>query len=127
MPFDITYRHRRLRRTPAIRQLFTEVHLHASDLIAPLFVQGGSEPPIPVTSMPGVFRFNLQDLVTEVRELWALGIRGVALFPVTPPPLKDATGTEALNLSSLGLRALRAVKTALPLVARTSRRKFGLT
>lgn len=114
MPFDITYRHRRLRRTPATRELFSEIHLRAGDLIAPIFVQGGSEAPIPVASMPGVLRYNIPDLVQEVRELWSLGIRGVALFPVTPPALRDGTGNEALNPGCLALRAVRAVKAAVP-------------
>jgi porphobilinogen synthase len=43
-----------------------------------------------------------------------LGIRGVALFPVTPPELKHIRGVEALNSSCLVLRAVRALKDALP-------------
>ena len=114
MPLDITQRHRRLRRTAAVRDLVREIRLSAADLIAPVFVHGGTGEPMPIGSMPGVFRLNPGQLVDEIRELWALGIRGVALFPVTPPGLKDATGTEALNPAGLVLRALRAAKAAVP-------------
>ncbi len=114
MPLDITQRHRRLRRTSAVRELFRETQLRAADLIAPIFIQGGSEGPTPIGSMPGVFRLNPSQLVDEIKELWQLGIRGVALFPVTPPGLKDPTGTEAMNPACLVLRAMRAAKAAVP-------------
>ena len=107
-------RPRRLRRTTAIRELVQETRVTAADLIAPLFVKADDGPPEPVGSMPGVFRLSLADLVAECRELHALGVRGIALFPVTPAALKDANGTEALNPDCLVLRAVRAVKAAEP-------------
>ncbi len=64
--------------------------------------------------MPGVSRLTLPGLVSECRELAALGIRAVALFPCLGPQCKDATGTEALNPDTLILRAVRAVKTTVP-------------
>jgi porphobilinogen synthase len=91
-----------------------EVRLHPSDFIAPLFVQEGIAAPTPIASMPGVFRLNLNDLVREARELFELGIRGVALFPVTPCELKTPDGCEALNPDCLVLRAVRAIKAACP-------------
>jgi porphobilinogen synthase len=112
--FPPARRPRRLRRTAAIRDLVQEVRLHPADLIAPLFVQAGTLGPTPVGSMPGVFRLNLDDLQREARALCQLGVRGVALFPVTPPELKDPTGREALNPNCLILEAVRAVKAAAP-------------
>jgi porphobilinogen synthase len=91
-----------------------EVRLHPSDFIAPLFVQEGTAAPTAVGSMPGVFRLNLDDLVREARELFDLGIRGIALFPVTPTELKTPDGREALNPDCLVLRAVRAIKAAVP-------------
>lgn len=64
--------------------------------------------------MPGVFRLSLADLAVEAAALARLGIRGVALFPVTPASLKDATGTEALNPGCLVLRAIQVVREAAP-------------
>jgi len=107
-------RPRRLRRSPAIRDLVREVRLASADLIAPLFAKPGETPPEAVGSMPGVHRLSIPDLVAECMELAALGIRGVALFPATPPDLKDSQGSEALNPDCLVLQAVRAVKAAVP-------------
>jgi len=111
---NLPRRPRRLRQTPAVREMVQEVRLHSSDFIAPLFVQEGQGAPQPVGSMPGVFRLSLAGLVAECRELAALGMHGVALFPVTPTERKDAQAREALNPDCLVLRAVRAVKAAVP-------------
>lgn len=107
-------RPRRLRGSTAVRALFEECRVETADLIAPLFVREGGGPPVPVDSMPGVFRRSLEDLVAECRELAGLRVPGVVLFPVTPPALKDARGTEALNPDTLVLRAVRAIRAAVP-------------
>lgn len=107
-------RPRRLRSSPTVRALFEECRMEVSDLIAPVFVRDGGGPPEPVESMPGVFRHSLEGLAAECRELAALGIPGVALFPVTDPARKDARGSEALNPDALVLRAVRAVREAAP-------------
>ncbi|MEI6341608.1 MAG: porphobilinogen synthase [Verrucomicrobiota bacterium] len=114
MAHPISRRPRRLRRTQSIRDMVEEVRLHPSDLIAPLFVQDGDGPPDPVESMPGVARLGLDDLVEEARALARLGIRGIALFPVTPARLKDASGSEALNPDALVLRAVRRLRAEVP-------------
>ncbi len=112
--YDIPRRLRRLRRTPAARALVQETHVAVDDFIMPLFVKEGDGEPEPVDSMPGQFRHTVAGLVEECREISALGIRAVALFPVTPPEVKDARGSEALNPDCLVLRAVRAVKAAVP-------------
>ena len=114
---DLTHRLRRLRRQPSRRALVTETVLRVEDLIAPLFVVEGKGRPEPIASMPGVSRFNLADLVRECRELHQLGIPAVALFPKLDAKLKDADGTEALNPKTLVLRAVCAVKKAVPELA----------
>ena len=115
-PFKLalTHRPRRLRRHASRRALVAETVLRADDLIAPLFVIDGSGGPEPIGSMPGVSRFNLTDLVKECTELHALGVPAVALFPKLDAKLKDADGAEALNKDTLVLRAVRAVKQAVP-------------
>src|SRR3954469_17515676 len=111
---EITHRPRRLRRVPSRRALVEETFLRAADLIAPLFVVDGKGRPEPIASMPGVSRFNITDLVRECRELAKLGVPAVALFPKLDAKLKDADGSEALNSKTLVLRAVRAVKDAVP-------------
>ncbi len=111
---DLSRRPRRLRRFASRRALVEETQLRAADLIAPLFVVDGEPAPEEIGSMPGVFRLSIADLVKECRELHALGVPAVALFPKLDPKLKDETGTEALNPATLVLRAVRAVKAAVP-------------
>ena len=114
IPLDLAHRPRRLRRYASRRALVEETTLRAADLIAPLFVVDGKAAPEEIGSMPGVFRFNINDLVRECRELSRLGVPAVALFPKLDPRLKDAEGSGALLADALVLRAVRAVKKALP-------------
>ena len=111
---DLPFRPRRLRRTASLRAMVEETVLRPADFIAPLFVVEGKGRPEPIASMPGVFRLNIRDLVKECRELNILGVPAVALFPKLNPKLKDADGTQALNRDTLVLRAVRAVKDAVP-------------
>jgi porphobilinogen synthase len=112
--FHLTHRPRRLRRHSSRRALVAETVVRVEDLIAPLFVVDGNGAPEPVASMPGVSRLNVTDLVKECVELHELGVPAVALFPKLEPKLKDSEGTEALNEETLVLRAVRAVKQAVP-------------
>ncbi|MBI3887364.1 MAG: porphobilinogen synthase [Opitutae bacterium] len=114
---DLTQRPRRLRRTPSRRALVTETVLRTADLIAPLFVVDGKGAPEPIGSMPGICRFNLKDLVKECRQLHKLGIPAVAIFPKLDAKLKDAVGSRALDPDTLVLRAVRAIKKAVPELA----------
>ncbi len=111
---SLTRRMRRQRSNPGIRALVRETQVTTDDLIAPLFVKEGSGEPEPVGSMPNVFRYSIQDLIKECTELVNLGIRAVALFPCTPPDLKNEKATEALNEDALILKAVRALKQELP-------------
>jgi porphobilinogen synthase len=111
---DLTQRPRRLRRTASLRAMVEETVLRPADFIAPLFVIEGNGKPEPIASMPGVFRFNLADLVKECRALAKLGVPAVALFPKLDAKLKDEEGTAALHEDALILRAVRAIKKAVP-------------
>ncbi len=111
---DLQLRPRRLRRSAARRDLVRETRLNAADLIAPLFVVEGRAAPEEIASMPGQYRFSIPDLVKECRQLWKLGVRAVALFPKIDPALKTADGIAELDEDGLILRAVRAVKKALP-------------
>src|SRR3954471_10450435 len=111
---SLTHRPRRLRRHSSRRALVAETTVRAEDLIAPLFVVEGKGAPEPIASMPGVNRFSIDDLVKECGELFSLGVPAVALFPKLDPGLKNPEGTEALNKDTLVLRAVRAVKAAVP-------------
>jgi porphobilinogen synthase len=114
---DLVHRPRRLRRTPGLRAMVEETVLRPADFIAPLFVIEGRGRPEVIPSMPGVLRRPIPALVKECRELHALGIPAVALFPKLDPKRKDPEGTAALDEDGLILRAVRAVKAAVPELA----------
>jgi len=61
-----------------------------------------------------VARFSITDLVKECRALAKLGVPAVALFPKLDSRLKNDEGTAALLEDALVLRAVRAVKRAVP-------------
>ena len=114
---DLIHRPRRMRRTAALRALANETELQVHHLIQPIFVIDGDGAAEPIESMPGISRLTIPLLITECRELAALGIPAVALFPKLDNSLKTDDGREALNPSTLVLRAIRAIKAELPQMA----------
>jgi porphobilinogen synthase len=88
--------------------------LSVDDLIQPLFVIDGKAPAQDIGSMPGQQRLNIEDLCRECATLHELGVGAVALFPSLENSLKSPDGAEALNEQTLVLRAVRAVKKAVP-------------
>jgi porphobilinogen synthase len=114
MPSFPRTRMRRNRQMPWLRSLVAEHRVTTDDLIWPIFVHEGSEPEVPVASMPGVVRFSMTRAVEAVQEAADLGIRAVALFPVTDPAKKTPDGEEALNPENLVCRTLRSLAKACP-------------
>ena len=107
-------RGRILRQSPAIRSLVAETILTASDFIAPLFIVEGTNIKEEISSMPGYFRYSIDNTVEEVKHLWSLGLKAVLLFIKCEDHLKDNKGTEALNADGLMQRSIRAIKNAVP-------------
>lgn len=111
---SLRHRPRRLRRTPAIRQMVQETQLRTSDLIYPMFVTEGEGQKVEVASMPGCYRFSLDLLLREIADVYELGIQAVALFPVVPESKKDDLGTESYNPEGLVQRTVAAIKRDIP-------------
>lgn len=107
-------RNRRLRTGEAIRSLVRETAITPDDFLVPLFVVEGKDVKEEISSMPNYFRFSLDLLEKEVKELWSLGLKSVLLFVKVPDNLKDNSGTEALNAEGLMQRAVKTVKNAVP-------------
>ncbi|MFD0977164.1 porphobilinogen synthase [Salinimicrobium gaetbulicola] len=107
-------RNRRLRTNEAIRSLVRETSLSPNDFIVPLFVVEGKNVKEEIASMPNYFRFSLDLLEKEVKELWQMGLKSVLVFVKVPDNLKDNEGTEALNKEGLMQRAIKTIKNAVP-------------
>lgn len=107
-------RNRRLRTNEAIRSLVRETIITPNDFLVPLFVVEGKGVKDEIPSMPNYYRFSLDLLEKEVKELWKLGLKSVLLFVKVPDNLKDNKGAEALNPNGLMQRAIKTVKNACP-------------
>ena len=112
-PFPLT-RMRRLRASAFSRALVRESRLTPADLILPVFVLEGSDHREAVPSMPGIERLSTDLLAAQAREVYALGIPAIALFPVVGGERKSLLAEEAYNPDALVQRTVRAIKDAVP-------------
>lgn len=108
------YRGRRLRATPALREMVRETTLEAADLIMPYFVEQTTDSSLrqPITSLPGQFRYSLDELEKAVRIDIQAGLRSCILFGI--PSAKDASGTGAYDDDGIVQQAIRRLKNAFP-------------
>ena len=114
-----TRRMRRLRKTPQIRKILRETTLNAEDFIYPLFIkeeleEGAGEH---IDSMPGQYRYSLEDAVDEAKRLEKLGLQSVLLFGM--PEEKDELGTSAYAEDGIVQQTVRRLKAETDLVVIT--------
>jgi len=107
-------RNRILRKSAAIRSLVAETVLTPNDFIVPLFIDEGENIKTEIPSMPGYYRYSLDLIILEVKELWKLGIKCVLLFVKAKDEVKDNTGKEAWNPDGLMQRSIKAIKDTVP-------------
>lgn len=105
---------RRNRFSSFSRRLVRETELSVNDLIYPMFLLDGKNQKQEISSMPGQYRFSLDELLKEVDTLTALGIPAIALFPNIDSTLKSLNGDEACNENGLIPRAVSALKQRFP-------------
>ena len=105
-------RPRRLRRTPALREMVRETRLDPGDFIYPLFVRTGRDIKSEIGAMPGNFHFSVDRVVEEVGESMEEGVRSVILFGI--PDSKDAVGSAAYDDEAPVQNAVRALKDVYP-------------
>ncbi|MAD50898.1 MAG: porphobilinogen synthase [Flavobacteriales bacterium] len=109
-------RNRRLRKNSAIREMVQENRLHPSNFIVPLFFMEGENKKEEIASMPGYFRYTLDLLIKEAKDCYELGIRSALLFAKIEDSLKDNEGKEAINTDGLMQRAIRLLKSEVPMM-----------
>jgi porphobilinogen synthase len=105
-------RHRRLRRTAAMRNLIRETRLHPDDLVAPIFVIYGQGVKTEIASMPGVYQWSVDRLDEEIADLAEAGVGAVLLFGI--PEHKDSVGTGAYEDEGIVQQATRRIKELAP-------------
>ncbi|OCW98066.1 porphobilinogen synthase [Alishewanella sp. HH-ZS] len=107
-------RPRRMREQDFSRRLMAEHKLTVDDLIYPLFIVEGEQQRESIASMPGIERLSLDLLLEEAKELVALGIPAIALFPVVPAAKKSLNAEEAWQPDALVQRAVKLLKQQVP-------------
>ena len=107
-------RPRRMREQDFSRRLMAEHKLTVDDLIYPMFILEGEQQRESIASMPGIERLSLDLLLAEAKELVALGIPAIALFPVVPAAKKSLNAEEAWQPDALVQRAIKLLKQQVP-------------
>jgi len=107
-------RKRRMRKSEFSRRLMRENVLTTNDLIYPVFVIEGENTRENIVSMPGVERLSIDLMVEEAKEVFALGIPAIALFPIVGENKKSALAEEAYNPEGLCQRTIKAIKAEVP-------------
>jgi porphobilinogen synthase len=103
---------RRMRKSPAIRDMFRETAVTKSDLIYPLFIVEGENLKKEISSMPGQFQLSVDNVIRECEELTELGLNSILLFGI--PQEKDEVGSGAYADDGIIQKAVRAIKSRFP-------------
>jgi porphobilinogen synthase len=114
MSIDQPSRPRRRRRSETIRSMVRETRLTPDRLVLPLFLCDGTNVSHPISAIPGRARTSIDLAVRECEQALKLDVRSVCLFPHIEPSRKSKDGREALREGNLLLRAIGAIKKALP-------------
>ena len=105
---------RRLRKNLNLIELVSETNLTSKDLIQPIFIKENFEGKEEIESMPGIFRFGLNHVLSEIEELINADINAIAVFPVVESSKKDEKGSEALNKSNFIAHSINKIKQEFP-------------
>jgi porphobilinogen synthase len=106
------HRPRRLRRSPALRNLARETHLSVHDFVLPLFVSEKVQQRRPIASMPGVLQLSVKEVADEARVAQDLGLQAVLLFGI--PEQKDEQASGAYAEDGIVQKALKAIRSKCP-------------
>ncbi len=103
---------RRLRKSAPLRRLVAETHLHAQQLVLPLFVRAGRKLRRPIGAMPDVFQLSPDELVRDAQSALQAGVPAVLLFGI--PDQKDERASGAYAKNGIVQQAVRLLKKELP-------------
>ncbi len=107
-------RPRRNRRSVAQRAMIRETQLTTNHLVYPLFLVDGSNIKDEITSLPGNYRFSLDNLLIEIEECISLGLTNFILFPAVNEKFKNKTATYSYDPDNFYLKAASTIKARFP-------------
>ena len=108
----LLHRPRRLRRSPALRNLVRETQLAVHDFVLPLFASEKVQQRRPIASMPGVFQLSVKEVADEACAAHEVGVQAILLFGI--PEQKDEQASGAYAENGIVQQALRAIKSKCP-------------
>ena len=104
---------RRLRRTKALRDMFRLEFPGPQKFIWPVFLVEGANKSIPISSMPGQFRYSVDCLINSLGKIVESKIGGILLFAVLDQH-KNSHGSYAYNSDGLVQNAIRQIRKHYP-------------
>ncbi len=104
----LSHRPRRLRSTPALRDLVAESQLSPSDFIMPYFVLEDATDSREIASLDGVYQHSIPSLIQDLKQCYKSGIKAVMIFGV--PIHKDPRGSGAYARDGVVQKAVREVR-----------------
>lgn len=111
---NMNVRPRRNRKSAAIRSMVEETKLGTENLIYPIFLKDGKNIKENVASLPGNFRWSIDQLLPELEDCIKLGINNFDLFPVIDAELKNRTASYSWASDNFYLKAIHTIKEKFP-------------
>lgn len=103
-----TQRPRRLRKNSIVREMIAETRLSKEMFIYPYFVIEGKNKVHPISAMPGINHFSIDELVKDVAAGLNIGINKILLFGVGEQKTENASSSHSDN--SIIVKAIKALK-----------------
>ncbi|MDR1882676.1 MAG: porphobilinogen synthase [Prevotella sp.] len=107
-------RFRQYRLNRETRDKNADVSISPSDFIYPYFIVEGENIRQEISSMKGVFRLSIDQLLIDMEDLLSLGIDKALLFGVPEEKDKDGQGSAGYRPDNIISRAVKAVKARFP-------------
>ncbi|MFK4785040.1 porphobilinogen synthase [Fusobacterium sp. MFO224] len=105
-------RTRRLRGSKVLREMVKNVTINLNELVYPIFIEEGENIKEEIKSMPGQYRYSLDRLYDELKELKELGIKSLLIFGI--PKKKDEKGSQAYYDKGIVQEGVRLIKKNFP-------------
>lgn len=105
---------RRLRQNENIRRMLDIPLPGPSKMIWPVFIVKGKKIKDPIKSMPGQFRYSIDQLLIDLEPMVKLGIGGILVFGQIENDKKDPIGKVASHENNITQKAIRLIKAAFP-------------
>ena len=105
---------RRLRKNSNLIDLISETNISSNDLIQPIFIKENFKGTEEINSMPGIFRYGVDQALIEVENTLNSGVNSIAVFPIIDNEKKDSVGSEAIKQGNFISSSIKKIKDRFP-------------